>query len=252
MAGPFDLGTDDIAEVSILPGWRTQSGTHMAALRVKLAPGWKTYWRSPGDAGVPPQFNWSGSENLAAVSFHWPRPNVYTINGLRSIGYYDELILPIEVTPMRPSDPIRLKADIDLGVCEEICVPMSFKVSADLGRSSTRDQMIVSALRARPQTKQEARVRDVNCALKPIEGGLELTARINMPSLGSNEVMVFELPDQTIWISGSTARREGRDLVATSDLISPSGAPFALDRSDLRITVLGDNRAVELRGCSAG
>ncbi|MFY8145805.1 MAG: protein-disulfide reductase DsbD domain-containing protein, partial [Rhodobacter sp.] len=63
---------DDLLSAEVLPGWRTEQGTHMAALRLTLAPGWKTYWRSPGDAGIPPLFNWSGSQNLSGVRVHWP------------------------------------------------------------------------------------------------------------------------------------------------------------------------------------
>ena len=65
---------ENVAESRILTGWRDANGTHYAALEIMLAPGWKTYWRTPGDAGIPPQFNWSGSENLSAVGVSYPVP----------------------------------------------------------------------------------------------------------------------------------------------------------------------------------
>ncbi|MCX8508161.1 MAG: protein-disulfide reductase DsbD family protein, partial [Rhodobacteraceae bacterium] len=55
---------DNLLKAEILPGWRTESGSQMAALRLTMAPGWKTYWRAPGDAGIPPRFDWTGSANL--------------------------------------------------------------------------------------------------------------------------------------------------------------------------------------------
>ena len=64
--GPGHATTqDDVLQATLLPGWQTASGSHMAAVDLTLAPGWKTYWRSPGDAGIPPRFDWSGSKNVA-------------------------------------------------------------------------------------------------------------------------------------------------------------------------------------------
>ncbi len=254
-AAPVSTAAESLGEVarlSVLPGWRTEAGTHMAALRIALAPGWKTYWRAPGDAGIPPRFGWDGSRNLAAVRFHWPRPEVYEINGMRSIGYYGELILPMELTPARPGDPIRLRAEVELGVCREVCVPMRAEIAAELAPGGAPDPAIAAALAARPATAREAGVAGVSCDIEPIRDGLRLTARIEMPPLGPEEVAVFELPDQTIWISESTGRRDGRQLTAASDVVPPAGGPFVLDRSEVTITVLGKGRAVELSGCPSG
>ncbi len=251
-APSFAESAENAAEVTVLPGWRTDRGTHMAALRIALRPGWKTYWRAPGDAGIPPRFGWSGSENIAAVAFHWPRPEVYVINGMRSIGYYDELILPMEFTPKQADRPIHVDAAVEIGVCHDICVPVTVRVRADLPAGGTRDPVIAAALADAPASARAAGVRNVACAVEPIKDGLRLTARIDMAPLGRDEVAVFELADQTIWVSEAEDHREGQNLVAASDLVPPSGEPFALDRSSVRITVLGDGRAVELQGCPAG
>jgi DsbC/DsbD-like thiol-disulfide interchange protein len=244
--------TTDMAEVSVLPGWRTAGGSHMAALHVALAPGWKTYWRAPGDGGIPPRFGFSGSRNLAGVRFHWPRPQVYEINGLRSIGYDGELVLPMELIPERAGEPIRLRGEVELGVCQEICVPTSALLAADLPAAGAEDARILAALSDRPATAGEAGVAGVRCEIEPIRDGLRLTAWIEMPPVGGDEVAVFELPDQSIWISESTGGRDGGRLTASSDLVPPAGAPFALDRSTVRITVLGESRAVEVEGCPGG
>src|SRR6056297_2127380 len=78
---------DDMVNVSVLPGWQMSDGRHMAALRFSREDGWKTYWRAPGDAGIPPRFDWSGSGNLARVALHWPAPKVFDSYGLRTVGY---------------------------------------------------------------------------------------------------------------------------------------------------------------------
>lgn len=247
-AGPGD----GVATVDVLPGWRAESGVHMSALRIRLAPGWKTYWRSPGDAGIPPRFGWDGSTNLASVRIHWPRPGVYEINGMRSIGYYGEVILPIELVPQRPGEPIVLNAEIEMGVCKDICVPMGTHVSAEIPLQGADDPAIRAALADRPVDGRAAGVARVACDVEPIADGLQLTARIDMPRIGANEVAVFELPDQAIWVSESQGHRDGQRLTARSDLVPPSGTPFLLDRSQVRITVLGEGRAVEMWGCPSG
>src|SRR5690606_16306285 len=133
------------------------SGTHMAALRVTLASGWKTYWRAPGDAGIPAQFDWSESDNLGAVALHWPTPSVFHQNDMTSVGYHNQVVIPIELTPRRSGGPIALSAQIEMGVCEDICIPVSVRVSAVLPATPTRpDARIRAALADRPMTAREA------------------------------------------------------------------------------------------------
>jgi DsbC/DsbD-like thiol-disulfide interchange protein len=107
LAGPLAARSpDDMVRISVLPGWRDADGTHMAALRFEMAEGWKTYWRAPGEAGIPPRFDWRGSRNLGAVEILWPTPQQTTTNGMRTIGYEHDLILPVRLTPARAGEPI--------------------------------------------------------------------------------------------------------------------------------------------------
>lgn len=249
-AGSYGITLPDrVAEVEVLPGWR-EGAVHIAALRIKLAPGWKTYWRAPGDAGIPPSLAWKGSTNLAGLRFHWPVPHVFTVNGMRSIGYKDEVILPIYLTPQRPGDPIELRGELDLGVCLDVCVPVQVRISTDIPASGSRDPRIVAALADRAQTAAEAGMTGALCSVEPISDGLRLTANIAMPQQGGAEVVVVETPNPDIWVSDAASQRQGGVLQAEADLVPPNARPFALDRSSLRITVIGAGRAVDIRGCS--
>lgn len=250
--GGMTPAVEDLVRIEVLPGWRTDSGTHMAALRIALAPGWKTYWRAPGDGGIPPSILWGGSRNVASVAYHWPTPSVFTINGLRSIGYHDELVLPVEITPAAPGEPIEIRADIQIGICETVCIPVEANVVADISGSGAMDRRIAAALADRPLSDREAGVTAVRCDVEPIEDGLRLTSRVTMPALGAEEVAVFELADAGVWISESANRRDGGDLISSSELVPPSGKPFLLERSDVRITVLSGPRGVEMTGCPSG
>ena len=100
---------EDVLTAELVPGWTEPGGRQVVALHLKLAPGWKTYWRHPGDAGIPPVFDWRGSGNLAGLDLSWPHPTVFDIDGVRTIGYKAEVWLPIALEPRDPSRPVSLK-----------------------------------------------------------------------------------------------------------------------------------------------
>lgn len=240
----------DVLRLDVLPGWRTADGTQMAGIRLTLAPGWKTYWRAPGDAGIPPEFDWNGSRNLAAARFHWPVPEVFLQNGMQSIGYSGQVVIPVELTPSLADAPVHMAGEVQIGVCEDICIPMTLGFDAALPATTARDPAIVAALIDRPLTQAEGQVSDVACAVTPIIDGLRLSARIAMPSAGAHEVVVVEAGDPRVWVSEAATQRAGAYLTADVEMVHVSGASFALDRSALRFTVLGSDRAVEIAGCT--
>lgn len=77
----------NVVDAQLLTGWHRNDGTHMAGLMLTLTPGWKTYWRAPGDSGIPPVFSWDGSKNLDDVTVLYPVPQVFHDGGGRTIGY---------------------------------------------------------------------------------------------------------------------------------------------------------------------
>lgn len=247
MAGPVWAQTqDDLLRARLLNGWRMENGHYMAALDLHLARKWKTYWRSPGEAGIPPVFDWAGSDNLKSVQFHWPSPQVIMLNGMMSIGYEEELVLPVEVVPVDPSRPVTLALKMDLGICHDICMPAHLTFSAALQGAGANDDRIAAALKALPKEAKGAR-----CEIEPISDGLRLTAHIDLQPQGGEETVVFETADPQVWVAPSLTTRQGAILKSQSELVPPAGAPFTLDRSGVIITVLAQGRSVEFRGCPA-
>ncbi len=242
---------DDVLSATLLPGWQMENGAQMAAMELTLAPGWKTYWRSPGDAGIPPSFDWSESENVKSVRIHWPAPDVFETNGLQTIGYHERLVLPLEITAVDPSRPIRLSVEVQLGVCDEICLPAALDLTSDLTRPGAPDASIKASLAQRATPAREAGVTGVSCLVDPISDGLRLTARVRLPDPGLPEVVAFETSDRSVWVAPAITQREGGELVAMTELVAPDGTPFALDRSDVTLTILAAGGAVEVRGCPA-
>lgn len=246
-----DSHTGAHAETEVLTGWRAENGTHMAALRITLAPGWKTYWRAPGEAGLPPQFDWSGSANLAEVKLHWPVPETFTSNGMTTFGYHDELVLPMEIIPIDAGADVALNGTLAMGICHEICMPMQTEVTALLsGAATAADARITEALDHQPESTTEAGVASVRCKVEPISDGLRVSAKIDMPRLGPTEMTVFEAATPDIWVSEAITRRAQNMLTATADLVPPTAQPFELDTRSLRLTVLAGDRAVDIQGCT--
>ncbi|WP_156121821.1 protein-disulfide reductase DsbD domain-containing protein [Halocynthiibacter namhaensis] len=243
---------ESVKDSSVLEGWRTSSGTQMAAFRIELNDGWKTYWRAPGETGIPPQFDWSRSHNVASVQFHWPRPGLHDNAGVRTIGYKDELVLPVEITPVDPKQPVQLDVQMRLGVCETVCIPLTLNFDANLDENAgpaQAQQHIRKALAQQPQSGQSLGITSVRCEAKPIADGVSLTTSLPAGRIGNNDVVVFELSNTEIWVSSAQIRREGGLVLAQVDMVPPSATPFALDRSDVRITVIGDDRAINIQGC---
>ena len=242
---------DDVLAAQLRPGWQMENGGRMAAVELELAPGWKTYWRSPGDAGIPPTFDWSGSENVKSVRLHWPTPEVFEANGMQTIGYHERLVLPVEITPKDPSRPMRLSVVMALGVCDEICLPATLELTSDLAKPGAPDASIKAALQARAETAGEAGVTGVTCQVDPITDGLRVTARVRLPDPGHPEVVAFETANREVWVSEAVTERRGGELISMTELVPPNGAPFALDRSGITMTILAANGAVEVKGCPA-
>lgn len=238
----------DVLQAELRPGWRTADGRQMAALHLHLAPHWKTYWRAPGDAGIPPEFDWAGSQNLGSVKVHWPSPEVFDFQGMKTIGYRQDVVLPVEITPADPAQPVLLNAAVLLGVCNDICMPASLALSATLSQTGAPDPMIETALAETPLSAAEAGLSDVTCKVEEIEDGLRVTARLALPPATGPETVVME-PETPVWVSDAEVTRTGNALTAVADFVPPPGASYQLDPTQLRLTVLAEGHAMETTGC---
>ena len=101
-------------------------------LHFKMKPGWKVYWRSPGDAGFPPVPDWSRSRNLKSAVLHWPAPERFSVLGLETLGYQDEVVLPMTVEVSDPGRPLALAGTVRYLTCNEICIPYEADVALEL------------------------------------------------------------------------------------------------------------------------
>ncbi|CTQ48497.1 protein-disulfide reductase DsbD domain-containing protein [Jannaschia donghaensis] len=233
-----------IVSVEVVPGWRRADGTHVAGLKIRLAPGWKTYWRSAGAAGISPRMDWRDSRGVRSVTPAWPTPTVFRQGAALSIGYDRDFVLPLLIVPGRGTPELRGR--LDIGVCADICLPAQIDVAAVLTGSATPDRALEAALRDRPR-RVNARAR---CLLRPIDDGFAITGQIDVPSQGRAEAVVFEMANPNVWVTDAQVTRRGGRIDATSQLLMAGNGTFGVDRSQLRMTVIGTRGAVEVFGCT--
>lgn len=259
-AQPAVTTPDGMAQVRLVDGWRQADGSRIAAVAITLAPGWHTYWRVPGEAGIPPQFDWTGSGNLASVAYQWPRPSVIDSYGIRSIGYAGTVTLPVVLGPAERDQPIDLALRLTFGACAQICtqedVVLSARLPAAAPRSAADPEAVAridAALADRPRTPREAGVEQVTCSLAAGADGYEITTRVtfaNRPD--SDQVAVIETAPEAGWIGPPDSETIGRTVTSRAPVAASAGAAGPLfDRRDVRVTLLDSRRAVDIRGCAA-
>lgn len=143
---------DGHSAVRLLAGSRS-GNVLLGGIVIQLQPGWKTYWRTPGDSGVPPRFDFSSSENVEAVTVLWPSPTKFDDGaGGHSLGYHDQVVLPLRIVAKSADKPVTLRADINYAVCERICIPVDAKAElAFTSVASTEDGALSAALDTVPK-----------------------------------------------------------------------------------------------------
>jgi DsbC/DsbD-like thiol-disulfide interchange protein len=143
---------DGHSAVRLLAGSRS-GAVLLGGIALQLQPGWKTYWRMPGDSGVPPRFDFSKSDNVEAVTVMWPAPLKFDDGaGGHSIGYHDQVVLPLRIVAKAADKPVTLRAEINYAVCEKLCIPVEVNVELGFNNvASTEDANLRTALDTVPK-----------------------------------------------------------------------------------------------------
>src|SRR6476661_9009 len=144
--------SDVHSAVRLLAGSRS-GAVLLGGIAFQLQPGWKTYWRTPGDSGVPPRFDFSKSENVEAVTVLWPAPMRFDDGaGGFSLGYKQQVVLPLRIVAKNADKPVTLRASVGYAVCEKICIPVEANAElAFASVASTEDGNLSDALNTVPK-----------------------------------------------------------------------------------------------------
>ena len=239
-----------LKSVDIIRGWRQSDDIHIAAINIKLEDGWKTYWRVPGIGGIAPILNWEKSKNIKNISQIWPTPNIYYEYGLQTIGYKDELLLPLQIQPIDKKQPIHLSITIDFGICSDVCVPIQTSVEERLPeRTSIGKKNILDTLEKTILSGNKSLFKIVKCNIIPIKDGFEVNAFFEgLTSFDKDTLGVVEYPvKQNGWINQKASLISSNQLSVHAIVYNKS--IHFIDRSDLTLTIFTKNKAFEFDGC---
>ena len=143
---------DGHSAIRLLAGSRS-GAVLLGGIAFQLQPGWKTYWRTPGDSGVPPRFDFSKSDNIEAVTILWPAPREFDDGaGGHSLGYHDQIVLPLRIVAKSADKPVTLRATVNYAVCDKLCIPVEADAElAFTSVASTEDSALFAALDTVPK-----------------------------------------------------------------------------------------------------
>ncbi|HMJ04654.1 MAG TPA: protein-disulfide reductase DsbD domain-containing protein [Chthoniobacterales bacterium] len=183
----------------------------LVGVRLQMVPHWHTYWRFPGDAGIPTEIKWALPAGWKTGEIQWPIPLKLSEPGDIDIyGYHDEVLLMQEITPpaQLTESTVKLSAQVDWLVCEKICIPGGTTVQLDLpiaaSASSANEDLFDRFQRALPQPAPAAGAASFEWTRRPTE----LVLQINSAVLANHAAVDFyPLPGEAVVVGHPTAER---------------------------------------------
>src|SRR6266853_1478605 len=237
---------DGHSAVRLLAGSRS-GAVLMGGIAFQLEPGWKTYWRTPGDSGVPPRFDFSKSENIEAVTVLWPAPMKFDDGaGGYSLGYQTQVVLPLRIVAKNADKPVTLRADINYAVCEKLCIPVEAIAELSFASvASTEDSALFAALDTVPKP---ASIGDPNpLTIRDVKRDGKSSILVDVVTPDTREINLFvegPTPDWALPVptplekSPPGVKRFSFELDGLPPGADPAGAA-------LKLTLVGGDRAYE-------
>jgi DsbC/DsbD-like thiol-disulfide interchange protein len=237
---------DTHSAIRLLAGSRS-GAVLLGGIAIQLEPGWKTYWRTPGDSGVPPRFDFSRSDNVEAVTVLWPAPMAFDDGaGGVSLGYKQKVVLPLRIVAKNADKPVTLRADINYAVCDKLCIPVDAK--AELGFASvasTEDSNLSDALNTVPKP---ANVGDPNpLTIRDVKREGKANVLVDVSAPGGKAVSLFVEGPTPDWALPVPKLIEGAPPGVKRFAFELDGLPpgASADGAALKLTLVGGDRAYE-------
>jgi DsbC/DsbD-like thiol-disulfide interchange protein len=242
---------DARAGIRLIAGNPASDGAMRAGVELNLASGWKTYWRYPGDSGVPPRFDFGKSENVKSIAVQWPAPHRFSDEGGFTIGYKEGVLFPLRVVPQDKTKPVVLRLKLDYAVCEKLCVPAEGKAELPLtGAPSSLGASLAAAEAEVPKSValNEGKVFAIrsihrDASAKPEKVIVDVAApersKVDLFVEGPTESWALPLPTP---VSGAPAGQQ-RFAFALDGL--PAGAKAA--GAEITLTAIAGKQAIEVK-----
>jgi DsbC/DsbD-like thiol-disulfide interchange protein len=215
-------------------------GIYRAAAEIELVPAAITYWRQPGDAGVPPKFSFAGSENVASAVVLYPAPSRINEDGLEAFGYRGGVVFPIHVTPKDAAKPAVLKVAVDYAVCERICVPARADAEIEWPtEASDAGTQVVTAAEARVPALIAPNDLAAKIAIAPVPGTARPTWTLTWRDGAGLADLFVEAP--TGWYF-DTQKIDAHQFTLVASDVPADGAKTPVD---IRVTATGEHKSYE-------
>lgn len=217
----------------------------LAGIEIELADGYKTYWRHAGDSGLPPEIDWSGSQNVAQVSLDFPAPGRFTDASGTFFGYQDQVLLPIRITPVDMDEPMVLSISLSYGVCKDVCIPAfaDFELAIPEAQSGSHAPRVAGALRQVPRRVTSGESYS-GLAFHGYDVTEDNTLMLTVEA-PSNALLMAEGPDYHWFLDPDEAPRagaSGRQVFAVDFVEMPREVA---DATAFRFTLVGNDAAIE-------
>ncbi len=223
-------------------------------VEVRLEDGWKTYWRSPGDAGIPPHVEWEGSGNLAVAEFGWPAPVRFNYYDLETFGYAGEVVFPVAARVASVGEAVQLRARVELLICDDVCIPHTFEAALDLPAGPADPSEFANLIdRYRNQVPGDGSRVGLSFAGADVSGpaskpAIRAAFRADSPFVAP-DLLIEGSPDAVFSKPVFEFAEDGRVVLAsvTAEDIFGEGAPVDLESEPLVLTLIDGQRAIETR-----
>lgn len=205
--------------VRLIAGGRNNDGAYRVGVEIRMTEGFKTYWRAPGDSGVPPVFDWTGSENLGSVSVRWPAPTRHVDAGVTTIGYKDRVVFPVVIRAADASKPTVTSLKLDYAVCERICIPAKAEVllrlpaATETVHSADLDTFRAMVPRAKEPGKLDDKLGLIAAVYVPEKSAKAVDVTISVPTAAKLDEAFLEGPDGWLFGTPSLVKSEGETVV---------------------------------------
>ena len=212
----------------------------LAGIEIALDPGFKTYWREPGDSGLPPRFSWTGSQNVGAVDLQWPAPERTEDSGGVAHGYHDRVVFPVLLESKDASRPATLAATIDYGVCKDICIPAHADLALVLTGDDAQRPLVQPWLDRVPHPQALGAPGALSIvAVEPLPGDKPNFQVATRAPAGARPTLFVEGPENWFFATGP-AQADGRFVVTVEEKPKEAAGDIPL-----RLTLVAGSQAVE-------
>ncbi|MBO39595.1 MAG: disulfide bond formation protein DsbD, partial [Rhodospirillaceae bacterium] len=222
-------------------------------LHFKMKPGWKIYWRSPGDAGFPPYPDWSGSENLEKMRIDWPAPTRFSVIGLETLGYKGEVVFPLTLKPLEYGKRVKIRSKVRYLTCDQICIPYEATLALSLPpgpEGSSPEAYLINEFRSRVPKKVKDHKSPISSVVVNGSPGKQVL-RITTQTFEQPDLIIEGPPGFRFGKVGVIERKISGKMVFATNVFSStrpseSGSPKDLVDKNITLTLLdGSKRGIE-------